>query len=150
MPNIIMADAKTGVPQWKTLTPTSQTTFNRLVNEAQIVPPDNCVVYLRLNSEREYTSGVALLGYIITIFDGAVRGANLYTKKNASEENPVIPNETPLFSADYVYNNGNWTLNSDGALYRSTIDATLYADEAIKYLIVEVPSPDSFLPGVNI
>lgn len=150
MPNIIMADAKTGVPQWKTLTPTSQTMFNQLVNTAHIVPPDNCVIYLRLYSEREYTSGNALLGYIITIFDGTVRGANLYTKKSASAENPVIPNEIPFFSADYVYNNGNWTLNSDGALYRATSDAILYADEAIKYLIVEVPSLNSLLPGVNI
>lgn len=150
MPNIIMADAKTGAPQWKTLTPTSQTMFADLVNMAHIIPPDNCVVYLRLNSERKYISGVPLLGYVITIFDGAVRGANLYAKKSASEENPVIPNETSFFTGDYIISNGNWKLNSDGALYRSASDATLYADEAIKYLIVEVPSPDSFLPGVNI
>ena len=136
-------------PEWKTITVTAENqTFNAAVNGANISPPKNCVIYLRFDSEQVFTSGVVLLGYIITVFNGTIFGANSWRYMTASEDNPVIPNRLSYF--DGTNNNGGyWTINSSGYLFRSTGDKPLQLGDTIKYLIVDIPSADSFLPGVT-
>lgn len=145
--NIIMADAKTSAPKWQTIDVPTRSSMNNIVNSAGIVPPQNGVIYLRRDSDRVYTSGNVLLGYVITVFNGAVFGANAYRWISATADNPIVPNEHSFF--DGTNNNGgNWTIR-DGVLYRSTSDPTIETDEKIKVLVIEVPSADSFLPEVS-
>lgn len=145
--NIIMADSKTSVPKWQTLDVPRGSSFRGIVNSAGIVPPQNSVIYLRRDSNRVFTSGNVLLGYVITVFNGRVFGANAYRYIAATEDNPIVPNELSFF--DGTNNNGgSWTIK-DGVLYRYVDDNYIYTDEKIKVLVIEVPSADSFLPGVS-
>lgn len=145
--NIIMADAKTSDPKWQTLDVSISTAFRSIVNAASIVPPQNGVIYLRRDSDRVFTSGFVLLGYLITVFNGRIYGENTYNYLEASEDNPVVPNEHSFF--DGTRNNGGgWTIRN-GVLYRNANDGVVETDEKIKVLVIEVPSANSFLPGVG-
>lgn len=142
-----LMEAGCNAPKWQTIDVPTSTSFKNIVNAAGIVPPQNGVIYLRRDSDRVFTSGNVLLGYIITVFNGKVFGANSYRWISATEDNPIVPNEVSFF--DGTNNNGgNWTIK-DGVLYRSTTDGNVGTDEKIKVLVIEVPSADSFLPGVS-
>lgn len=134
-------------PQWQTIDVPERTSFRNIVNSAGIVPPQNGIIYLRRDSDRVFTSGNVVLGYIITVFNGVVFGANAFRYIAATEDNPIVPNELSFF--DGTNNSGgNWTIK-EGVLYRGSSDSVLETDEKIKVLVVEVPSADSFLPWVS-
>lgn len=143
-----LMEAGCNAPKWQTIDVQRRKSFRAIVNSAGIVPPRNGVIYLRRDSNRVYTSGNVLLGYVITVFNGVIFGANSYRIIiGVTEDNPIVPNEHSFF--DGTNNNGgDWTIK-EGVLYRSGDDSTVETDEKIKVLVIEVPSADSFLPEVS-